>query len=112
MTPDQLVGIEPVRERAISAEKLAVNAVMAGCLPMHFPVVVSAFTAMLQEPFLLHGPSASPGGCAVLLVVNGPIRSELGMRRSLNALASSARASPPLARPPPPTPSTPPPPPS
>ena len=61
---DHLVGIEPVRQRAITAEKLAVNAVMAGCLPMHFPVVVTAFTAMLQEPFLLHGATASTGGCA------------------------------------------------
>lgn len=34
---NHLVGIEPVRQRAITAEKLAVNAVMAGCLPMHFP---------------------------------------------------------------------------
>ena len=93
MAPEQLVGIEPVRERAISAEKLAVNAVMAGCLPMHFPVVVAAFTAMLQEPFLLHGATASTGGCAVLIVVNGPIRTELGMSGSFNALASSDRAS-------------------
>src|SRR5512141_2672552 len=45
MPPGQLVGIEPVRQRPITAEKLAVNAVMAGCLPMHFPVVVAAFTA-------------------------------------------------------------------
>ena len=58
LSADHLVGIEPVRGRAISAEKLAVNAVMAGCLPMHFPVVVAAFTAMLQEPFLLHGAIA------------------------------------------------------
>ena len=42
MPPDQLIGIEPVRGLAITAEKLAVNAVMAGCLPMHFPVVVTA----------------------------------------------------------------------
>lgn len=92
MPPDHLVGIEPVRERAITAEKLAVNAVMAGCLPMHFPVVVAAFTAMLQEPFLLHGATASTGGCAVLIVVNGPIREELGMDGTFNALASSDRA--------------------
>jgi len=92
MTPDQLVGVEPVRERAITAEKLAINAVMAGCLPMHFPVVVAAFTAMLQEPFLLHGATASTGGCAVLIVVNGPIRNELGMDATFNALASSDRA--------------------
>ena len=62
--PDQLVGIEPVRGAAVTAEKLAINAVMAGCLPMHFPVVVTAFSAMLQQDFLLHGATASTGGCA------------------------------------------------
>lgn len=92
MPPDQLIGVEPVRGRAITAEKLAVNAVMAGCLPMHFPVVVAALTVMLQEPFLLHGATASTGGCAVLVVVNGSIRRELGMDGTFNALASSDRA--------------------
>ena len=53
--PDQLLGIEPVRAAPITAEKLAINAVMAGCLPMHFPVVLTAFAAMLQPEFLLHG---------------------------------------------------------
>src|SRR4051812_43646454 len=47
MPPDQLIGIEPVREQPITAEKLAINAVMAGCLPMHFPVVVTAWSAMM-----------------------------------------------------------------
>ena len=75
MPADHLVGIEPVRNRAITAEKLAINAIMAGCLPMHFPVVIAAFTAMLQEPFLVHGATASTGGCAVLVVINGPGRS-------------------------------------
>ncbi|MEM7750984.1 MAG: hypothetical protein AAF346_22220 [Pseudomonadota bacterium] len=93
MPPDQLVGIEPVRERPITAEKLAINAVMAGCLPMHFPVVVAAFSAMLREPFLMHGATASTGGCAVLIIVNGPIRQEIGMDGTFNALASSDRAS-------------------
>lgn len=92
MPPDQLIGVEPVRERPITAEKLAINAVMAGCLPMHFPVVVAAFTAMLREPFLLHGATASTGGCAVLIVINGPIRDELGMDGTFNALGSSDRA--------------------
>lgn len=93
MAPDQLIGVEPVRERAITAEKLAINAVMAGCLPMHFPVVVAAFTAMLQAEFLLHGTTSSTGGAAILLVVNGPIRNEIGMSGSFNALGSSDRAS-------------------
>ncbi|MBT8145863.1 MAG: hypothetical protein KJN90_03370, partial [Gammaproteobacteria bacterium] len=61
MSADELVGVEPVRARLITAEKIAINAVMAGCLPMHFPVVVTAWSAMLQEEFLLHGATASTG---------------------------------------------------
>ena len=92
LPPDQLIGLEPVRERPILAEKLAINAVMAGCLPMHFPVVVAAVTAMLQPEFLLHGATASTGGCAVLLVLNGPIRLELNTNPTFNVLGSSDRA--------------------
>ena len=55
MPPNQLLGIEPVRAQPITAEKLAINAVMAGCLPMHFPVVATAWQAMMQDEFLLHG---------------------------------------------------------
>lgn len=92
LAPDQLIGVEPVRERSITAEKIAINAVMAGCLPMHFPVVVAAVTAMLQPEFLLHGATASTGGCAVLLVLNGPIRLELDTSPTFNVLGSSDRA--------------------
>jgi len=90
--PQQLIGIEPVRGVAITAEKLAINAVMAGCLPMHFPVVLTAITAMLRPEFLLHGATASTGGCAVLVIINGPIRRELGIDSSFNALGNSDRA--------------------
>jgi hypothetical protein len=93
LEPDHLIGFEPVRQRAITAEKLAVNSVMAGCLPMHFPVVVTAVTAMLVEEFLLHGATASTGGCAILVVVNGPVRTEIGMDGTFNALGASDRAS-------------------
>ncbi len=92
MAPDQLIGIEPVRAMPVIAEKLAINAVMAGCLPMHFPVVVAAWTAMLREEFLLHGATASTGGCAVLVIINGPIIKEIGASGSFNALANSDRA--------------------
>jgi hypothetical protein len=90
--PDQLLGIEPVRATAVTAEKLAVNAVMAGCLPMHFPVVLTAFTAMLQPEFLLHGATASTGGCAIFVVINGPICREIGASGTFNALGNSDRA--------------------
>jgi hypothetical protein len=92
MSPDQLIGIEPVREQPITAEKLAINAVMAGCLPMHFPVVATAWQAMLKEEFLLHGVTSSTGGCAVLVIINGPIRLEIGTSPTFNALGNSDRA--------------------
>ncbi|MBT6277375.1 MAG: hypothetical protein HOI95_24995 [Chromatiales bacterium] len=92
MPGDQLVGIEPVRERPVTVEKLAINAVMAGCLPIHFPVVVAAWTALLQQEYLLHGSSASTGGCAVLLILNGPVRQELSCSGGFNVLGSADRA--------------------
>jgi len=90
--PDQLIGIEPVRAIPLTAEKLAINAVMAGCLPMHFPVVLTAVTAMLQPEFLLHGATSSTGGCAILIVLNGPIRRELAAPGTFNALGNADRA--------------------
>ncbi len=90
--PETLIGIEPVRAMPVTAEKLAVNAVMAGCLPMHFPVVLTAFAAMLQPEFLLHGATSSTGGCAVFVVLNGPIRREIGASGTFNALGNSDRA--------------------
>ena len=90
--PEQLIGVEPVRAVPITAEKLAINAVMAGCLPMHFPVVLTAVAAMLQPEFLLHGATSSTGGCAVLIVLNGPIRRELSAGGTFNALGNSDRA--------------------
>ncbi|HJU31023.1 MAG TPA: hypothetical protein VJ740_06205 [Hyphomicrobiaceae bacterium] len=92
MPPDQLLGIEPVRAQPITAEKLAINAVMAGCLPMHFPVVATAWQAMLQDEYLLHGVSSSTGGCAALVIINGPVRREIGCNATFNALGNSDRA--------------------
>ena len=92
LSPDFLIGVEPVRARAITAEKVAVNAVMAGCLPIHFPVVVAVLGAMLREEFTLHGATASTGGCAVFIVVNGDARRKLGMDGTFNALGNSDRA--------------------
>ncbi len=92
MPPDELIGIEPVRAQPITAEKLAINAVMAGCLPMHFPIVASAWQAMMCDEFLLHGVTSSTGGCAVLVILNGPVRREIGASGTFNALANSDRA--------------------
>jgi hypothetical protein len=92
LAPDEVLGIEAVRGLAITAEKVAINAVMAGCLPPYFPVVATVVQAMCEEPYLLHGCSSSTGGSAPLVIVNGPIRREIGMNATHNALANGSRA--------------------
>jgi len=91
--PADVLGVEPVKARMLTAEKVAINAVMAGCLPGDFPVVATAVTALCRPELLVHGATASTGGCAILLVVNGPIRHELGMSSAHSALAGPDRAS-------------------
>ena len=91
--PTHVLGVETVRGRAITAEKAAINAVMAGCRPRDFAVVAAAVEAMCDPAFLLHGATSSTGGCALLVVVNGPIRHELGMTGAFNVLGGADRAS-------------------
>ena len=86
------IGMEPVRHRRITAEKIAIAAVMAGCLPDYLPVVVAAIKAMCQPEYALHGSTASTGGSAPFIVVNGPVRLAIGMNTTHNALANASRA--------------------
>jgi hypothetical protein len=92
LAPGEVIGVERVRQRPITAEKVAVNAVMAGCKPAYMPVVVAILRAMCQEQFNMHGSSASTGGSAPFIVVNGPIRTALGMNATHNVLANGNRA--------------------
>ena len=93
MPPDHVIGIETVKARPLTAEKVAINAVLAGCLPPDFPVVAAAVDAMCRPEVLVHGATASTGGCAVLIVVNGPVRRQLQMSTAHSALAGPDRAS-------------------
>ncbi len=72
--PDEVVGAVPERRREVTVGKVAANAVMAGCLPEYFPVVLAATEAMLMPEFNPVGPFSSMGGAAILVIVNGPIR--------------------------------------
>jgi hypothetical protein len=92
LRPEDLVGVERVRQRPITAEKVAVNAVMAGCVPAYMPVVVAVLRAMCEEAFNMHGSSASTGGSAPLIIVNGPLRTALGMNATHNVLGNGNRA--------------------
>ena len=87
-----VIGVEPVRRRRITAEKVAIAALMAGCRPDYMPVVVAIIKAMCQPEFGLHGATASTGGSAPFIVVNGPIRQAIGMNATHNVLANGSRA--------------------
>lgn len=87
-----VIGVEPVRRRRITAEKIAIAALMAGCLPEYMPVVVAVIKSLCQPEYCLHGSTASTGGSAPFIVVNGPVRLSLGMNTTHNALANASRA--------------------
>src|SRR2546427_2302760 len=90
--PGDIIGIEQVRQRPIIAEKAAINAVLAGCLPAYMPVVVAVLGAMCDAQYNLHGTSASTGGAAPFIVVNGPVRTLIGMYATHNVLGNGNRA--------------------
>src|SRR5438876_8534032 len=91
LAPGDIIGIERVRQRPIIAEKAAINAVLAGCLPAYMPVVVAVLRARCDEKYNLHATSASTGGAAPFIVVNGPVRTLIGMNATHNVFANGNR---------------------
>lgn len=72
--------------------RLATNAVMAGCLPEYFPIVMLAIEAMCEEPFNLYGIQATTHPVAPLVIVNGPIARELDINGECNAFGPCKQA--------------------
>ena len=72
--------------------RLATNAVMAGCRPEYFPVLVAAIEAMCEEPFNLYGCQATTHLVAPLVIVNGPIAKELDINGGHNAFGPGKQA--------------------
>jgi hypothetical protein len=83
--------LEPARGSATVA-KIAINAVMAGCRPEHFPVVLAAVAAIGDEGFGLRGVAMSTGPHAPLIVCNGPIVDEIGINSGRGALGPSPQS--------------------
>lgn len=77
--PTDLLGHVPTRDVSVTAEKVAINAVMAGCRPEYFPVVLAAVRAFLQPSANAHSTTATLAGAAHAIVVNGPIRHDIGV---------------------------------
>ena len=89
---DETIGEIAERGVIVSAEKLAINAVLAGCRPEYLPVVVAAVRGLCHPHFAYHGPASSTGGSAMVLIVNGPIARRLGVNSGNNVFGQGARA--------------------
>jgi len=72
--------------------RLAANAVMAGCRPEYFPLLMLAVEAMCEEPFNLYAIQATTHLCAPLVVVNGPVVKELDINAGHNAFGPGWQA--------------------
>jgi hypothetical protein len=90
--PSEVLGeVEPLRGEA-TVEKIAANAVMAGCRPEHFPVVLAAVEAVLDPAFNMRGVQTTDENVAPLLIVSGPLAARLGINAGFGALGPGWRA--------------------
>src|SRR5690349_3049464 len=72
--------------------KLAACAVMAGCTPDYFPVLIAAVEGVVEKEFNLLGVQTTTGTAAAIMIVNGPVVSQLGINAGSNSLGPGARA--------------------
>jgi hypothetical protein len=92
LEPDKQIAFIENRQVPVTAEKVAINAVMAGCRPEYMPVIVATVEALADPRYGYHGPATSTGGSAVFMVVNGPIARELGINCGDNLFGPGWRA--------------------
>ena len=88
----EVIGKMPPNLVDCTVEKVAINAVMAGCRPEYLPVVLGALEAALVPKFTLHGLMATTWFSTPVIIVNGPIAKRIGMNSGLNALGQGNRA--------------------
>ena len=90
--PSASLGVVQPRNAQVTLEKVAINAVMAGCKPEHFPVVVAAVKAAMHPDFNIAGVQATTGGAAPAVIVNGPVARELGINGDSGCFGPGYRA--------------------
>jgi hypothetical protein len=90
--PGEPVGPLPPRWRMATIEKIAINAVLAGCRPEYFPVVVAAVEALLADDCQLYGIQTATNTTAPLIILNGPIVEELDLNARGNLFGQGRRA--------------------
>lgn len=89
---DEVLGLIPPNLVECTIEKAAINAVLAGCRPEYFPVVLAVIEAALKPEFSMHGLLATLGFAGPVVIVNGPVTRRIGMNSKGNALGQGNRA--------------------
>jgi hypothetical protein len=87
-----VVAVLPPRLGRATVERVAINAVLAGALPEHLPVILAAVDAVGQATFNLQAVQTTTHPCSPLIIVNGPIAGRLGINGAGNALGQGHRA--------------------
>jgi hypothetical protein len=90
--PDDVVAVVAPDLVPVTVEKVAVNAVMAGCKPEYLPVVLAAVEAACTDQFNIHGVLATTMPVGPVMIVNGPVRRAIGMNSGVNVLGQGNRA--------------------
>ena len=90
--PAEIIGTVPPDLIECTVEKVAINAVLAGCKPEYMPVVLATVEAALIDDFCMHGLLATTWFSGPIVVVNGPITKRIGMNSGANALGQGNRA--------------------
>ncbi|MDP1748868.1 MAG: thioredoxin family protein, partial [Reyranella sp.] len=90
--PGEIVGLIPPNLAPCTVEKVAINAVMAGCKPEYMPVVLGVLEAALDPLFVLHGLLCTTHFSGPLVIINGPAAKAVGMNSGINALGQGNRA--------------------
>jgi hypothetical protein len=89
---DEMIGKIPPYLAPCTIEKVAINAVMAGCKPEYMPLLLAALEAALEPVFTLHGVLATTYFSGPVIIVNGPVAQAIGMNSGINALGQGNRA--------------------
>ena len=92
LPPDHVVGLIPPKRSKATVEKIAINAVMAGCLPTHMPVLIAAIEAVLSPNLWMEAFTVSAASWAPMYIVNGPVRNDIDISCKVGVLSPYNRA--------------------
>lgn len=90
--PSDVIAVVPPDLVEVSVEKIAINAVMAGCRPEYLPWVIAGIEAVCNDTFNIHGVLATTMPVGPVIVCNGPGTKRIGMNSGINVFGQGNRA--------------------